>query len=126
MTFSSFYRGFLYALREEVGESGRFVAEGDKFHEAFREALTVALRELPEVPVRQMLRNFDPVFGVSPEATEMVLEGERDFIVSLLNPRLRIAQFKIDTKTAREQLEQMPEREALRRVAQRFHERLAS
>ncbi|MBX3192899.1 MAG: hypothetical protein KF819_38295, partial [Labilithrix sp.] len=80
-----FYRGFLYALRERVEDDApRFEAEGERFHEAFRAALKYAADELPAVPASRMLENFDPVFGVSPEATEMLLEGERDFILSLL------------------------------------------
>ena len=124
MNLSTFYRGFLYALREALQDDPRFEAEGDRFHEAFREALEYAEASLPTVPAAQILKNFDPVFGVSPEATEMLLEGERDFILSLLNPRLRIAQFKISAATATEELERLPDREVFRELANRFHEQL--
>ena len=125
MNLPMFYRGFLYALRERVAEGEpRFDAEGDRFHEAFRAALEYAARELPNVPALEILDNFDPVFGVSPEATEMLLEGERDFILSLLNPRLRVAQFKITRETAKRELDQLPEHDAFRQLAARFHERL--
>jgi hypothetical protein len=125
MNLPMFYRGFLYALREYVtDEAPRFEAEGDRFHEAFRDALQYAAQSLPEVPAQTILENFDPVFGVSPEATEMLLEGERDFILSLLNPRLRVAQFKISRATATNELDRLPAHEALRKVAEKFHERL--
>jgi hypothetical protein len=75
------------------------------------------------VPATQILNNRS-VFGVSPEATEMLLEGERDFLLALLNPRLRIAQFKISRDAAARELEQFPEREALRKLAGKFHHSL--
>lgn len=125
MNLPMFYRGFLYALRESLGETEpRFEAEGDRFHEAFRAALQFAEKSLPEVPASEILENFDPVFGVSPEATEMVLEGERDFILALLNPRLRMAQFKISRETAKRELDQLPAHDAFRKLAARFHEQL--
>jgi hypothetical protein len=123
MNLPTFYRGFLYALRERIAD-GRFAAEGERFHHAFRVALEYAVTELPDVPAAEILDNFDPVFGVSPEATEMLLEGERDFILSLLNPRLRIAQFKITREVASEELEQLPEHAAFRSLAARFYDQL--
>jgi hypothetical protein len=127
MNLATFYRGFLYALREQVPDGApRFDAEGERFHEAFRRALEFAQAELPTLPAAAILDNFDPVFGVSPEATEMLLEGERDFIVSLLNPRLRVAQFKISLDTAKRELDQLPNHEALRALAARFHQQLQS
>ncbi|MDB4946673.1 MAG: hypothetical protein JWP97_6207 [Labilithrix sp.] len=127
MNLDMFYRGFLYALRERVTDGApRFEAEGERFHEAFRSALEYAQSELPEVPAAEILENFDPVFGVSPEATEMLLEGERDFILSMLNPRLRVAQFKISRQSAKHELDQLPAREAFRELAARFHAQLES
>jgi len=124
MNLPMFYRAFLYALRELVGDEPRFEAEGERFHEAFRAALEYAVHELPTMPASRILENFDPVFGVSPEATEMLLEGERDFILSLLNPRLRVAQFKISKETAKTELDRLPEHDAVRRLAARFHQHL--
>jgi hypothetical protein len=125
MNLPMFYRGFLLALRERVTDKEpRFDAEGERFHEAFRAALEYAAQELPDVPATEILDNFDPVFGVSPEATEMLLEGERDFILSLLNPRLRVAQFKISRETAQHELDRLPAQAAFRRLAARFHENL--
>jgi hypothetical protein len=128
MNLPMFYRGFLYALRERVSDDAepRFEAEGRRFHEAFRAALQFAEDELPTVPASRILENFDPVFGVSPEAAEMLLEGERDFILSLLNPRLRVAQFKITRKAAEEELNRLPEPDAFRRLAERFYTHLVA
>ncbi len=125
MSSSAFYRGLLYALCE-ASPGGKFVADGDEFHNAFREALRLAVAELPDAPAKQMLRNFDPVFGVSPEASEMLLEGERDLILSLLNPKLRVAEFKIDAATAKKALDRLPNPEALRKVAKHFRQHLPS
>jgi hypothetical protein len=120
MNLPTFYRGFLYALRERVADSeSRFDAESERFHDAFRTALEFAVREMLDVPA---LDNFDPVFGVSPEATEMLLEGERDFILSF--PRLGVAQFKISRETAKRELDQLPQHGAFRRLGERFYEHL--
>jgi hypothetical protein len=125
MNLPLFYRGFLYALRECIPDDpARFEAEGPRFHEAFRSALKYATRALPQVPASDLLENFDPVFGVSPEATAMLLAGERDFILALLNPRLRVAQFKISRETARRELDQLPDNASLREFAKRFHQEL--
>jgi hypothetical protein len=126
MNMPTFYRGFLYALREAFGpgQAARFAAEGDRFHDAFRSALEYAVSTFPEVPAGEVLENFDPVFGVSPEATEMLLEGERDFILSLLNPRLQVAQFKISREVATNELDRIPEKDAFRALALRFHDKL--
>lgn len=127
MNLSLFYRGFLYALRERLDdETAQFEAEGERFHEAFREALEFAAMTVPEVPASEILENFDPMFGVSPEATEMILEGERDFILSLLNPSLKLAQFKISRETAERELCGFEAKDAFRKVAERFHQRLSA
>jgi hypothetical protein len=127
MTLPLLYRGLLYALREKLDErEARFDADGDQFHAAFRSMLEFAQANVPVVPARELLDNFDPVFGVSPEATEMLLEGERDFIVSLLNPRLRVAQFKISKDVATKELNSLPSADVFRKLATRFHEQLAA
>jgi hypothetical protein len=119
---SVFFRGVLFALRECQEE---FAAEGVKFHSAFRKMLESAMDEPMLAPAaRRMLENFDPVFGVFPEATEMLLEGERDFIVSLENPRLRVAKFKVDKDEARSELDELPCAEVFRKLAARLHEQL--
>ncbi|MCL4750485.1 MAG: hypothetical protein KJ015_10005 [Myxococcales bacterium] len=127
MNLSMFYRGFLYALREQLrDEEPRFEAEGDRFHQAFLAAVEDLRPAFPIEPVEQILENFDPVFGVSPEATEMLLEGERDFILSLLNPRLRVAQFKITKDMAQRELDRIPERDAFRKLAGAFFRQLST
>lgn len=120
-----FYRGVLFALREKGSEL--FDVDGPRFHAAFREMLEFACTCAPNAtPARHMLDNFDPVFGTSPEATEMVLEGERDFILSLLNPRLVEARFKLSIEEAKEELEDLPSPELFRALAGRLYERLAN
>jgi hypothetical protein len=120
MNTSVFYRGLLYALRER---RQKFVADGDDFHSAFREMLRAAQRDLPRV-ARRMLENFDPVFGVSPEASEMVLEGERDLILSLMNPRLQTAAFKLSRAEATKELEELPSATLFRTLAAHLDEKL--
>jgi hypothetical protein len=127
MKLPHFYRGLLYALREKLPEQeARFEADGDAFHSAFRRMLEYAKNNAPEVPANEILENFDPVFGVSPEATEMLLEGERDFIVSLLNPSLQVAQFKITKAVAKTELDRLPAADMFRKLADCFlHEQPA-
>jgi hypothetical protein len=124
MNNAIFYRGLLFALCEKGHKE--FDADGERFHAAFKATLEYACQVAPETPAKEMLENYDPVFGVSPEATEMVLEGERDFILALLNPRLEVAHFKLDPKEAGEELEELPSPEVFRKLAERFHERLAN
>ena len=124
MDTSVFFRGVLFALRER---RDNFVAEGVTFHTAFRAMLETALREPSfAAAAERMLENFDPVFGVFPEATEMLLEGERDFIVALENPRLRVAQFKLNETEAREELNELPAANAFRKLAAHLDERLGT
>ena len=120
MNHTTFFRGLLYALRERTDN---FIADGDSFHAAFRAVLREAAKKRFG-PATEMLENYDPVFGVYPEANEMLLEGERDFILSMMNPQLRRAQFKISRGVAREELDGLPEKETFRELATRFHETL--
>lgn len=119
MILLTFYRGFLYALREHRTQ---FVINCDDFHDAFRVMLEKAIHEpLFKEMAEHMLRNFDPVFGVFPEAIEMLFFGEICFIICTCNPQ---AQFKISMKDAMEELEQIPEADTFRYFAACFHEEL--
>ena len=104
MSLALFYRGLLYALREKRHE---FIADGDEFHGAFRAMLERAKEQHLPVPADELLDEFDPVFGVSPHATEMIFSGERDFLLSLMNPRLVKASFKITQSDAEEALNKL-------------------
>jgi hypothetical protein len=122
MDVSVFYRGILFALRER---RDGFIAEGTKFHSAFRAMLESAIQEPAFTSAAErMLENFDPVFGVFPEASEMLVEGERDFIVALENPRLRVATFKLDKDEARSELDELPSAQVFRKLAAHLDERL--
>jgi hypothetical protein len=122
MNLNLFYRGLLYALREQ--REG-FVADGEAFHRAFREMLEVARDNAAPIPAQELLEEFDPIFGVSPHATEMVFDGERDFILSLMNPRLVTATFKISEEDAREALNRLDAAETFRALAADLHARLS-
>jgi hypothetical protein len=122
MELPVFYRGLLFALAELRRE---FVAEGQVFHDAFRGMLQTAVDENLNVPAADLLQNFDPVFGISPEALEMILEGERDFMLSLLNPRLCTARFKIPTREAKQELNRLPQATVFRHLAQDLNRRLS-
>jgi len=122
MTLALFYRGLLYALREKRAE---FIADGDSFHEAFRSMLERAKEQGLPVPAEQLLEDFDPVFGVSPHAAEMVFTGERDFLLSLMNPRLVRATFKISDTDATEALNKLTSADTFRSLANDLHTHLS-
>lgn len=115
MNNTVFYRGILYALRTHRDEE-EFLADGTRFHMAFRRVLTDAAA-MDFGPAKEMLENFDPVFGVIPEANEMLLEAERDFILSMLNPHLQRAQFKISKERAEKELSDLPCPDVFRKLA---------
>jgi hypothetical protein len=114
MPLALFYRGLLYALAERRSS---FVADGDAFHAAFKHMLEAAQAKGLPVPAEDLLDQFDPVFGLSPHAAEMLFEGERDFILSLMNPRLVTASFKISKEDAREALARLNAAETFRVLA---------
>ena len=114
MSLTLFYRGLLYALAERRSE---FVADGEPFHQAFRQMLEDAKSKHLPVPADELLDEFDPMFGMSPHATEMLFEGERDFILSLMNPRLVTATFKITPSDAREALDRLDAADTFRQLA---------
>ena len=124
MDDDTFYRGVLLALCEKGRP--KFPADGDTFHKAFRAMLEYAVTVAPALPVKHMMRNYDPIFGVHRDATAMVLEGERGFILSLDNPRLRTACFKLAKEDASAELSEMPEAKIFRELAARLDECLAS
>ncbi len=125
MNASGFFRGLLFALCEQWPKETTFLAEGPTFHSAFRAMLEEAQHEpSTSATAVRMLENFDPVFGIFPEATEMLLEGERDLIVSLENPSLRYARFKMTMDEARAELNELPGAEVFRSLASRLNEAL--
>jgi hypothetical protein len=100
----TFYRGLLCALRTKREE---FVAQGELFHHAFASTVEYARRlagGAEAVPL-----HMDPVFGIYHEANEMLLEGEQDLLLSLMNPRLQKARFKIDMDEAEQELNELPD-----------------
>jgi len=121
VSLSEFYRVFLYAVRMEMEAEAQFPADGARFHQAFKSALDTLSQHGPtQLPINEILRDFDPFFGVYRGASEMLLEGERDLILSLLNPSLTRAQFKIDQPTAQKGLSLVANPEVLRAAAQVF------
>lgn len=123
MPLALFYRGLLYALAERRRS---FVADGDDFHAAFRRMLESAREKGLPVPAADLLDQFDPVFGLSPHAAEMLFEGERDFILSLMNPRLVTASFKITSEDAGEALGRLDAAHVFRVLAQDLDSQLPS
>lgn len=117
MNLALFYRGLMYALAERRTE---FVAEGDPFHSAFREMLQHARTKGLPIPADELLEDFDPMFGVSPHASDMIFEAERDFVLSLMNPRLKRAQFKIKPDAAKQALDRLDDAPVFRELAEQL------
>ena len=118
----TFYRGLLCALGTQRRE---FVAEGDHFHQAFGAAVEYARRVSSDDPaLAPPPVHLDPIFGVYPEANEMLLEGEQDLLISLLNPRHRKASFRISEDEAQEELQDIPHGEWFLDLGKVFHEAL--
>jgi hypothetical protein len=116
----TFYRGLLCALCTQRKD---FVAEGDRFHEAFAATVKHARWKTPQ-NVAPPVIHLDPIFGVYHEANEMLLEGEQDLLISLFNPRYRKATFRITSNEAEEELREIPGTEWFRDLGRVFHERL--
>ena len=118
----TFYRGLLYALRQRRDS---FVAEGERFHDAFASTVELAGKEHPPDASPPAI-HLDPLFGAYREANEMLIEGEQDLLLSLLNPRHRQARFRIDANDALNELQGLPNPAWFLRLGQHFHERLSS
>ena len=119
----AFFRGLLYALCTLVQDE--FLAEGPEYHKAFASTLEYARRMASEgkgpTPIDV---HVDPLFGVYREANEMLLEGEQDLLLSLINPTLRRATFRIRPTEAERRLNTFPEQAWYRDLASHFYEQL--
>ena len=116
MTRALFNRGLLLALRE-LRHS--FITDGPAYHEAFRRMLEAAVERKASWP-EDMLRDFDPVFGVFPQASEMILEGLRDCLLNLLSPQLVRAQFRLTRSDATRMLDKLDDAAVFRALAYDF------
>lgn len=118
----TFYRGLLFGLRMHRAQ---FTAEGEAFHRAFISTVELAKRTAPK---RDLLRGLtlrvDPIFGVCPQASEMLLEGEQDRVLSLMNPDLEKARFKIASTDAKVQLRRLPESKWFEKLGKHFAQEL--
>ena len=103
----TFFAGLMLALRLR---RDRFTAEGRVFHRAFLAVVAKAQAEANLKGARWI--KMDPVFGVVPEANDMLLEAEADRILSFLNPRLKTAVFKIKQDQAERELLQLDPKNA--------------
>ena len=113
MTRALFNRGLLLALCELRSS---FITDGPAYHEAFRQMLKAAVERKDPIPER-LLEDFDPVFGVFPQASEMILEGMRDCILTLLSPQLVLAQFRLSRSDATRMLDKLDDAAVFRALA---------
>lgn len=99
-----FYRGILYSFKI-IGLDN--ICFNSKFHFSFQEMLKFACeRGWFSHLIQPMLDNFDFVFCRSPNALEMILEGERDFILSV-NQENRTIHFMISSFDAADELNEL-------------------
>lgn len=123
----TFYAGVLYALGE-TQDHREFVADGDRFHQAFLRAVQCA-RQHGEVRVEDLeWMEMDPVYGVMHHADEMLAFGQSARMLSLLNPELVKARIRYSSDRARQKLEQLGQGhdEWFRVVAKAFVEALSA
>lgn len=121
----TFYRGLLFALR--ANGVNEFPAAGPVFHQAFGKTIEYAFQISANQDLPQpMAVNVDPIYGVYPEANEMLLEGEQDLVLSLMNPRLKYAQFKIGEAEADDELKQVGHVEWYKDLANYFRRHVLS
>jgi hypothetical protein len=114
-----FYRGLLFGLR--VAGEDEFLAEGAAFHRAFGETMEFASRLFEGIDdIRPIEYEVDPIFGVYPQANEMLLEGEQDTVLSLANPDLRRAKFEVDEDEARAELQRLPRPDLFEELGRHF------
>lgn len=120
-----FYRWLLYATRARGVES--FLASGPSFHDAFGAAVRHA-KEYPPPGGGEVEVDLDGdlAFGTYRDAEALVLEGEQDMILTLMNPPLRRARFKVREEDATAALGRLgaAERAWFMDVAEQFQNRL--
>jgi hypothetical protein len=100
----------------------RFMADGDRFHFAFR----CMLEEAPPTWDMESILDecWDPVFGVHPGASAMLLEGMVSMLLSLDAPRMTTAHFTIARAEAQQELQEMDHADIYRDLAKTFHDQL--
>ena len=100
---------FFAALMLSLCAKGReeFDAEGDVFHSAFLRTVERVQKDQTVELKRAGWIRMDPMFGVVPEANEMLLEAEHDRLLGFLNPYLRKARFRINKEQAAKELREL-------------------
>lgn len=116
-----FHRGLLYALSEKRRQ---IHADGVRFHEAYGEALRVALASEDKV-AQEAIQYFDPVYGVYTYAESMLSHGMFSFLIHYAGRAFTTACFTLKAETATKELADMlaghPGRiEMFRRMADAF------
>lgn len=99
----TFFASLLLGLRLNGREE--FEAEGERFHRAFLDTVKMARERGGLLPDNERWIRMDPVFKTVREANQMLLEAEHHRMLAFLNPRLRVAQFKLEQSEARAELE---------------------
>jgi hypothetical protein len=114
---SRLHRGLLLGLAELRRE---FLTDGERFHLAYRAALDAQ----PSKTTSHALEEYDPVFGVYRTAEGMILEGMRDLLLRLDSRTWTRATFLVSSVRAQNELGELADQEAYRRMAAAMHARL--
>ncbi len=118
VTRELFYRGILCALAERR----RILVQDDSIlHDAFGDMLEHAVRVSAPVPAEDLLRDFDPMFGVHRGAMEMIRHGEFSLMLSFHKTRIC---FDVSADSAGRELDLIPCAGVLRDLARVFDERM--
>ncbi len=120
----TFYRGLLYAARARGLDT--FLASGPRFHAAFGAAVRHAKENpLPNAGDLDVGLDGDLAFGTHDDAEALVLEGEEDLILTLMNPPLRRARFKVAQADAEAALRRLGNADWFLGIAEQFQDRLS-
>ncbi len=107
----TFFRGFLLAMCERGG----FGVTPLLTSVPFEKMLECAAEHDGDITsARQILDEKDPIFGLWPVVQEMVLQGELDFLIIVVDGH---AKLKLDHIEAGKELDESPYPELFRRLA---------
>lgn len=102
-----FCRYFLLALRTEIQDYNpkAVLVAGPTFEEPFQAALEAARdNQLPGEDWEECRQTFDPAFGVSRLAADMLLHGMRDCLINLWGPNHEWLSWRIQFYDAEKEL----------------------
>lgn len=119
MNLTYFYRGLLFSIGELVSNID---CTEPKFSNNFMQLLHYAKNnniDLPSDKGIDLIDNFDPVYGISYNASKMIFRGELDYIV-FINNTLTSITFKLSKEECSSHLNELEHKDIFRLLAKEF------